>query len=335
MDSTRTPRPIVGIGASAGGIEAFRGFFENMSPDTGMAFVVVLHLPADRQSILPDILSRWTAMRVVEATDGCQIKANCVYVPPSGVGIRMHDGCLHLHARVDDEPREPTPISMFFDSLANELHEDAIGVVLSGTGNDGSLGLKAIKACGGLTLAQGADGSAPQHEGMPASAIATGAVDIIAPVEAMPGHIMAVQEARQSPDELAELSAERTQAARLAICSVLQRQTGHDFSGYKEKTFLRRVQRRMHVLTLPTLDSYAARLESDRSEVAMLFQDLLIGVTAFFRDADTFEALNQTVIPRLFDGKGIDDTLRVWVPGCATGEEAYRLRYCYGSTLMA
>ena len=325
MDSTRTPRPIVGIGASAGGIEAFRGFFENMSPDTGMAFVVVLHLPADRQSILPDILSRWTAMRVVEVTDGCQIKANCVYVPPSGVGIRMRDGCLHLHARVDDEPREPTPISMFFDSLANELHEDAIGVVLSGTGNDGSLGLKAIKACGGLTLAQGADGSAPQHEGMPASAIATGAVDIIAPVEAMPGHIMAVQEARQSPDELAELSAERTQAARLAICNVLHRQTGHDFSGYKERTFLRRVQRRMHVLSLATLDAYAARLEGDRTEVAMLFQDLLIGVTAFFRDADTFEALNQTVIPRLFDGKGIDDTLRVWVPGCATGEEAYSL----------
>ena len=198
-------------------------------------------------------------------------------------------------------------------------------IVLSGTGNDGSLGLKAIKACGGLTLAQGADGSAPQHEGMPASAIATGAVDIIAPVEAMPGHIMAVQEARQSPDELAELSAESTQAAKLAICDVLHRQTGHDFSGYKEKTFLRRVQRRMQVLNLLTLDSYAARLESDRTEVAMLFQDLLIGVTAFFRDADTFEALNRTVIPRLFDGKSIDDTLRVWVPGCATGEEAYSL----------
>ena len=325
MDSGLMARPIVGIGASAGGIEAFRGFFENMPSDTGMSFVVVLHLPADRVSILPEILGRWTTMRVVEATNGCGIEANCVYVPPSGVGISLRNGCLHLHTRVDDEPREPTPISMFFDSLAAELREDAIGVVLSGTGNDGSLGLKAIKACGGLTLAQGTDGTAPQHEGMPASAIATGAVDIVASVEAMPSHIVAVQGARRSLDKSSEPSAEKTRSARLAICDVLLRQIGHDFSGYKERTFLRRVQRRMHVLNLPTLDAYALRLRDDRTEVAMLLQDLLIGVTAFFRDPDTFEALNRLVIPRLFDGKSLDDTLRIWIPGCATGEEAYSL----------
>lgn len=325
MNNTKASCPVVGIGASAGGIEAFRGFFENMAPDTGMAFVVVLHLPTDRRSILPEILSRWTVMRVVEATDGCAIEANCVYVPPSGVGIRMRNGCLHLHTRIDSEPRESTPISILFDSLAAELHEDAIGVVLSGTGNDGSLGLKAIKAGGGLTLVQGTDGTSPQHEGMPASAIATGAVDIIASVEDMPRHIMTVQDARQSAGELTEMSVETTRAVRLAICAVLRQQIGHDFSGYKERTFLRRIQRRMQVLGLPTFDAYTARLESDRTEVAMLFQDLLIGVTAFFRDSDTFELLNRTIIPRLFEGKGIDDTLRVWVPGCATGEEAYSL----------
>lgn len=322
MDSSEIP-PIVGIGASAGGIEAFRGFFENMPPDSGMAFVVVLHLPADRLSILPDILGRWTAMRVVEATDGCAVEANCVYVPPSGVGIQLRDGLLHLHARLNNEPRELTPITMFFDSLAAELREDAIGVVLSGTGNDGSLGLKAIKACGGLTLAQGSDTGRPQYEGMPASAIATGAVDIIASAEAMPAQIIAVQEARRSPVELAELSAENTGAAR--ICNVVLRQTGHDFRGYKENTFLRRIQRRMHVLNVSTLEAYAARVEHDPGEVAMLFQDLLIGVTSFFRDADTFEALNRIVVPRLFKDKSTEDTVRVWVPGCATGEEAYSL----------
>ena len=160
---------------------------------------------------------------------------------------------------------------------------------------------------------------------MPASAIATGAVDIVASVEAMPSHIVAVQAARRSLDKSSEPSAEKTRSARLAICDVLLRQIGHDFSGYKERTFLRRVQRRMHVLNLPTLDAYALRLRDDRTEVAMLLQDLLIGVTAFFRDPDTFEALNRLVIPRLFDGKSLDDTLRINIAGYPAGEEAYSL----------
>ncbi len=296
-----------------------------MPPDSGMGFVVVLHLPADRRSILPEILSRWTSMRIVEATEGCLVEANCIYVPPPGVAVLLRDGRLHLHARASDAPREPSPISMFFDSLAAALHEDAIGVILSGTGNDGALGLKAIKTCGGLTLAQGADGSRPQHDGMPASAIATGAVDIVVPVEAMPARIMAVQEARRTDDTRPGALADQLKAARLAICAVLHRQVGHDFSGYKEKTFLRRVQRRMQVLALTTLDAYVARLEADPAEVAMLLQDLLIGVTGFFRDAETFEALRRSVAPQLFHDKGMYGTIRVWVPGCATGEEAYSL----------
>ncbi len=319
------PLTIVGIGASAGGIEAFREFFEAMPPDTGMAFVVILHLPAARKSLLPEILGRWTAMPVVEATEGCAVEANHVYVPPAGVGITLHGGRLHPHRPTADEPREFTPIDRFFDSLAAAQQEDAIGIVLSGTGSDGALGLKAIRAHGGLTLAQGVDGTAPLHGGMPASAIATGAVDIVAPVETMPAHIIGVQEARIAPGALAGLSAAQSDAARLAICAALRRQIGHDFSGYKDKTFMRRVQRRMQVLGVATIDAYVASLENDRTEAPLLFRDLLIGVTGFFRDASTFEALKDMVIPRLFEGKVAGDTVRLWVAGCASGEEAYSL----------
>ena len=257
MDSATNIRlPIVGIGASAGGIEAFKGFFGNMPPDSGLGFVVVLHLPADRKSLLHEILSRWTQMPVVEVTEGCLVEPNHVYVPPPGVVVTLHDDRLRLHRLALNEAREPTPISMFFDSLAVALQEDAIGVVLSGTGNDGALGLKAIKTSGGLTLAQGTDGTGPQYAGMPDSAIATGTVDIVAPVEAMPARIIAFQDSRRTSNGPTELTAEQTDAARLAICSALNRQLGHDFSGYKDKTFLRRVQRRMQVLNAATLPDY-------------------------------------------------------------------------------
>ena len=316
--------PVVGIGASAGGIEAFRGFFENMPADSGMGFVVVLHLPAGRKSILPEILQRWTSMAVVEISDGCPVEANVVYLPPPGLVVTYQDGRFFLHQLASGELREPHPINMLFNSLASGLGDDAVGVVLSGTGSDGSIGLKAIKLEGGLTLVQGSNGTAPQHDGMPSSAIATGAVDIVGSAEALPGHILAIHRARQTVP-LTELPADATEMARLAICAVLKRQVGHDFSGYKEKTFLRRVQRRMQVLGLTSIDRFVERLEHDRPEVVMLFRDLLIGVTGFFRDESTFEALKQTVIPKLFDNAGTAGSIRVWAPGCATGEEAYSL----------
>ena len=325
MSDAKERWPVVGIGASAGGIEAFRGFFENMPPNSGLGFVVVLHLPAHRKSILPEILSRWTSMRIVEATDGCLVEPNRIYVPPPGVAVTFEDGRLRLHQLGADEPRELNPVTMLFNSLAASLHEDAIGVILSGTGNDGALGLKAIKEEGGLTLVQGSDGSGPQHGGMPASAIATGAVDIIAPVEELPGHIIEIREARQKTEGLAALSPEQIREARLAICAVLDRHLGHDFSNYKDKTFLRRVQRRMQVLGLHSLDAFIDRLKRDRNEVVMLFRDLLIGVTSFFRDEGTFEVLKKEIIPHLFKGTDNNRTIRVWVPGCATGEEAYSL----------
>ena len=262
-DERIRPVPIVGIGASAGGIEALRKFFEMMPAKSGLAFVVVLHLPANRKSLLPEILSRWTPMPIVEAADGAKLEANTVYVPPPGSIVTFGGGRLHLHHPAKDEAPEPIPISVFFDSLAQALHEDAIGVVLSGTGSDGALGLKAIKTCGGLTLAQGADGSAPLHGGMPFSAIATGAVDIVASVEDMPRHILAAQQARRLEYERAGSAEPISDKDRLAICAILSRELGHDFAGYKDKTFLRRVQRRMQVAQLDTVDAYVSLLQQD------------------------------------------------------------------------
>ena len=312
---------VVAIGASAGGIEAFRLFFENMPPDSGMGFVVVLHLPADRKSMLAEIIARWTAMTVAEAVDDVVVEPNRVYIIPPGTIATMRDGRVRLRQLTADAPREATPIDEFFDSLATDAGEDAIGVVLSGTGHDGALGLKAISARGGVTLAQGGNGTIPQHSGMPDSAIATGAVDLIVPVQDMPRRMIALRGAIAST----ELSASQVDTARLRVCEILRMRLGHDFSQYKEDTFLRRVRRRMHVLGITMLTDYVARLEQDRDEAPLLFRDLLIGVTTFFRDAAAFEAVKDVVIPRLFEGKRSNDHVRVWVPGCATGEEAYSL----------
>jgi two-component system, chemotaxis family, CheB/CheR fusion protein len=317
---------IVGIGASAGGLDAFHSFFQNMASDSGLAFVVLLHLPAGRRSMLPDILARWTSMRVTEANDGDQIEANVVYVPPPHAIVSLKDGFLRIGMPTEDTPREHHPIDGFFGSLASELRERSIGIVLSGTGSDGTLGLKAIKECGGLTIAQGRKGSGPEHDGMPGGAIATGVVDLVAPVEAIPAHLLRLRGMRLAENDPSEASLdEQTNAARLAICTILRTQVGHDFSGYKDKTFLRRVQRRMQVLNIGEIGDYVLRLEQDHEEVLLLFRDLLIRVTSFFRDKAAFDALERVVMPRLFAGKHADGTVRVWVPGCATGEEAYSM----------
>jgi two-component system CheB/CheR fusion protein len=315
--------PIVGIGASAGGLDAFHAFFDHMPADCDMAFVMVLHLPADRKSMLAEILSRWTAMPVKEGVDGALIEPNCVYVPPPHAMVTLADGRLIVRTAPENE-RIYQPIDGFFDALASSLGEYAVGVVLSGTGSDGALGLKAIKEAGGFAVVQGSDGTAPQYGDMPAHAIATGAVDLIAPVEDIPRHLLRLRKNRATSVLIPEESAS-TDAARLKICAILRGQLGHDFSGYRDKTFLRRVQRRMQVASATTLEEYIARLQADRDEVVLLFRDLLIRVTSFFRDKETFQALERTVIPRLFSGKEADGRVRVWVPGCATGEEAYSL----------
>ena len=322
---TAVTLPVIGIGASAGGIEAFRRFFENMPADSGFAFVVVLHLAADRKSMLPEILARWTPMAVTEARDGDAVEAGKVLVIPPGTIASLDDGHLALRQLLSNAPRETAPIDAFFDSLASSLNEDAIGIVLSGTGHDGALGLKAIKARGGLTLAQGVDGSSPEYSGMPDSAVAAGAVDLLVPVEKMPASILAARATRQRSPRQPDPCASDADSVRTAICEIIRSRLGHDFTQYKRQTFIRRVQRRMQVLQLNSFDAYIARLETDREQVVLLFRDLLISVTSFFRDTDAFAAIEREIIPRLFQGKHATGEVRVWVPGCATGEEAYSL----------
>ena len=315
--------PIVGIGASAGGIDAFHTFFTHMPPDCGMAFVMILHLPADRKSMLTEILSRWTAMRVREGTNGTLLEPNCVYVPPPHTVVSLAGRHLVVGTAADDE-KVSRPIDGFFDALASSLGEQSVGIILSGTGSDGALGLKAIKACGGLTLAQGSDGSAPQYAEMPSGAIATGSVDVIAPVEEIPGYLVRLKGPRTAIPDTTPTAASND-ALRLEICAIVRAQLGHDFSGYRDKTFLRRVQRRMQVLGATSLEGYVERLRVDHAEVVVLFRDLLIRVTSFFRDEEIFETLEAKVIPRLFANKTADHRARIWIPGCATGEEAYSL----------
>ncbi len=318
---------MVGIGASAGGLQALEEFLRPMSPQTGMAFVIVTHIGPGRESGLAEILSRSTAMRVLSAVDGAELEPDHVYVLPSDATLLIEAG--HIRLRRFSDRRERTPIDVFLASLAENSREDAIAVILSGSGSDGTLGVKAVKERGGLTLAQGRDGAAPQHEGMPASAISSGLIDLVLPVEDMAAKLVSYVERFDRLDpQVAEDERpgdERTERARLAICEHLLRHMRHDFRGYKEKTLLRRVQRRMQVLQLDDIAAYAERLGQDHDEAAALFRDLLIGVTSFFRDEPVFEVLQRKVIPSLFENRGAHDTIRVWVPGCSTGEEAYSL----------
>jgi two-component system, chemotaxis family, CheB/CheR fusion protein len=315
------PFPIVGVGASAGGVEALELLFKAMPTEPGMAFIIITHLAPKRESMLPEILARDTRMPVLVAEHDQPVRPDHIYVVPADSVLQIAKGRLRIRTIADG--RERTPIDSFFASLADDQAEYAIGIVLSGAGSDGTLGIKAIKEHGGLTLAQATDHSGPRHSGMPESAIASGLVDLAVPVESMPEKLVAYA---RSFEILKEADKdEQAEATRRAICAILLEQTGHDFGGYKTRTFYRRIERRMQVLQIASLAAYADLLRQDAGEANILFRDLLIGVTNFFRDAKAFEALQQLVMPRLFEGKRALDTIRVWVPGCATGEEVYSL----------
>lgn len=321
---------VVGIGASAGGIEALEGLFRHMPTDLDMAFVVALHLAPDKVSHLDEILQRFTPMPVETIVDGMAIHKGHVYVIPPGSQIDLRGGHLKVQHEPEAARRAFNPIDRLFASLAEATGDRAIAIVLSGAGSDGTLGIKAIKEAGGLALAQGRDHSRPRHESMPQSAIASGLVDLVLPVEEMGGRLAAYARTYTSTAPLTGEGGESAPIvdaanAKRQICAILRDQVGHDFSRYKEKTFLRRVQRRMQVVQLDKLVSYIKRLRQDPEEVTLLFRDLLIGVTNFFRDREAFDALEALVVPKLFEGKGADGTVRVWVPGCATGEEVYSI----------
>ena len=317
--------PIVGIGASAGGLGAFEAFFSGMPAkvDPGMAFVLVQHLAPDHKSILADLIRRYTRMEVFEVEDGMVVQPNCAYIIPPGHDMAFLNGTLQLL-----EPMEPRgqrlSIDFFFRSLAQDQHERAIGIVLSGTGSDGTLGVRAIKAEGGMVMAQTPETT--EFDGMPRSAIATGLVDFeLAPAE-MPAQLIAYSaHAFGMLSGPRSVSAPKLENALKKIFVLLRAQTGHDFSQYKPNTINRRIERRMAVQQIDAIDGYVKFLQHTPSEVEALFRDLLIGVTHFFRDPEAFEALETQVIPKLFEGKPVGAVIRVWSPGCSTGEEAYSL----------
>lgn len=323
------PFPIVGVGASAGGIEALEGFLRGLPDRPGLAIVVVTHLPPDRESRLHEILARYTTLPVRVAADGQHVEADHVYVLPADALLGIEQGRLRI-TKPTAGRRERKPIDIFFSALAADQGEHAAGVVLSGGDGDGTLGVKAIKERGGLTLAQVADGYGPDYPDMPESAIASGLVDLALPADAMGARLVEFVHGLRVLDGLTAApgpaeDAHAFEAARGEVCTILRNQVGHDFAGYKPKTFLRRVQRRMQVTALDTVEGYLELLRRDPREVNALFRDLLISVTNFFRDAEAFDALAATVVPGLFEGRGADEAVRVWVPGCATGEEVFSI----------
>ncbi len=317
-----TSVPVVGIGASAGGISALETMIPVLTPGTGLAYVVVQHLDPDHESVLTSLLGRVAKIPVVDIEDRAIIQADHIYVMPRNTSLTIAGNRLQLKAPVEQRGQR-TPIDGFFVSLAMARGENAAGVILSGTGSDGTIGLRAIKEHGGLTVAQ----DHAEYDGMMRSAVRSGTVDFVLPLEQIPSklvdyfrHLTDV-DGRKGPDGVRHEATDHL----AQICALLRTRTGHDFSGYKDKTVARRVQRRMQVLQIDEVPDFIERLRKDPQELDALLQDLLIGVTNFFRDPQAFEVLEREVIPKLFEGKGPEDSIRIWVPGCSTGEEAYSI----------
>ena len=306
-------------------MEAFTDVLHKLPLDLGMALVFVQHLDPQHDSILTDLLSRSTAMPVHRVTDGMKLQPNQVYVIPPNTNLVVRDDALHLEAR----PAGPhMPVDYFLRSLADVYRGRAIGVVLSGSASDGALGLTAVKAAGGITFAQAPESA--RYDGMPRSAINSGCVDFVLPPEGIARELVGLGahpylRHPESPEDVAPPTED--QAIR-EIFNQLRSTTGVDFSLYKPGTILRRVLRRMALQKIDNLDQYAAYVKQNKDEVTSLFQDMLINVTSFFREPVTFEALQNYVLPRLFENRPLEQPFRVWVPGCATGEEAYSIAIC-------
>lgn len=324
-------RRVVGLGGSAGSIPALQRFFEAMPAESGMAFVVVLHLAPSYESVLDNVLQRATAMRVLQAEDGQLVQANHVYVIPPGKHLTLTDGHLRLTELVRDSGRHRT-VDLFFRSLADTHGPHAVAVVLSGGDGDGAIGVKRIKERGGLTIAQ--DPGAAEHAGMPRAAIATSMVDWVLRAEEIPPRLVEyhAREARlqipaeegPNPAEPLRSNTSEDEATLREVLAFLRARTGRDFSYYKRATIVRRVARRMQVNEVDNLSAYLTFLRTHPGEAGALLQDVLISVTNFFRDREAFNAL-EPHIPQLFRNKTQSDTVRVWVPACATGEEAYSI----------
>ncbi len=314
--------PIVGIGASAGGLDAFKKFFTALPADTGVAFVLIQHLDPTRSSLTADLVGTYTSMRVVQARDRMKVAANCVYVIPPNTYLSIQNRTLRVSVPTESRSLRMA-IDFFLCSLAQDQHERAIGIVLSGTGTDGTLGLKEIKAAGGMTMVQ--DPQTAQHDGMPRSAIAAGCADHVLAAEQMPATLVAYVRHAAVAKPRVEAPAGAAPDPLASALALLRTRTTFDFGGYKSGTLRRRIQRRMSLQHVASLPQYVELLRGDPTETGALVKDFLINVTSFFREPLAWKTLQERVIRPLFAQKDEHAPLRAWVPACSSGEEAYSL----------
>ncbi len=314
--------PIVGIGASAGGLDALMELFEHMPNDTGLGFVVVTHQHPDHASMLPELLSKVTTLRVIEAADGMKIESNRIHVSAPGGCLALLNGSL-LRMEMGQAESPHLPIDSFFRSLAKDQKEKAVCIILSGTGTDGTLGLKAVKEESGLAIVQQV--STAKYAGMPSSALATGLADYVLPCKEMAALLL--HHARRpfvaSQHRVNDADAMPEPMSKIFV--LLRERVGHDFSGYKPSTIRRRIERRMNMHEIKDVRDYLSYLQQNPHELDTLFKELLISVTSFFRDPEAFEMLADSALSALMSARPDSYTLRSWIPGCATGEEVYSL----------
>jgi len=324
------PFPIVGIGASAGGLEALEQFLSHVPEASGLAFVIVQHLDPTHKGIMRELLQRITRMEVFQVEDRMRVKPDCVYVIPPNCDMSILHGVLHLF-----EPIAPRgmrlPIDFFLRSLAEDRQERSIGVILSGMGSDGTMGLRAIKEKAGLALAQ--EPSSTKFDSMPRSAIDAGLADMIAPAEELPGKIIGFLRHTLKAAKNEPLLEEKDQSALERILILLRSKTGQDFSMYKKSTVYRRIERRMGIHQIDKIAVYVRFLMENSQELELLFKELLIGVTSFFRDPACWELLREETIPALLVSRPAGGSIRVWSAGCSTGEEAYSLAIVFKEAL--
>lgn len=314
--------PIVGIGASAGGLEALEQFFGNMPGDTGMAFVVIQHLDPTQPGIMPELMQRTTSMKVVQASDRLQVEPDCVYVIPPNKSLSLLNNALMLFDPIESRGLR-LPIDVFFRSMAIDRKEKSIGIILSGMGSDGSQGIKAIKEENGMVLVQ--DPEFAKFDGMPRSAIDAVVADIIAPADELPPRLLEFLRFVPKPTPDADSDPDKQKSKLDKIIVLLRDQVGHDFSLYKKNTLLRRIERRKGVHKIEKIADYVRFLQENPNEIEILFKELLIGVTNFFRDPELWMKLKSTVLPALIEELPDGYVIRAWITACSTGEEAYSL----------
>jgi len=316
--------PVVGVGASAGGLEAFTQLFRHLPPDPGMAFVLIQHLAPAHESMLTELLSKTTAMPVKEVKDGMNVEPNNVYVIPPDSEMVIFHGVLHLTPR-EKARGQYMPVDSFLRSLSQDRRNNAIAVIMSGSGSDGSMGIRAVKGEGGIVFAQD---ETSKYDGMPKSAIATDCVDFVLPPDKIAAELLRIRRhpylAAVRSGETAQIMPEQENDLN-KIFIMLRLAKGVDFTSYKRSTIMRRINRRLLLQKIDGIDKYAAFLRKNPSEMETLYQDVLINVTSFFREPDAFEALKRSVFPRIVNKATGDAPVRIWVPACSTGEEAYSI----------